>query len=117
MERSLPLRLTGSAGVPFVRCQLRPLESNQALLLPVDLPGRLELFFGDLERRAVTLDRAEEAGLVAFVAGGADLVHLDQKSVAVAVERDTLDGLGVAAAFAFHPELLARPARSEERRV
>src|ERR1039458_9510712 len=45
-----------------------------------------------------------------FVASRADLLHLDQERVAVAVKCDVLDGLSVGAGFALHPELLARPA-------
>src|ERR1700690_1022190 len=78
--------------------------------MAVDLPGRLDLRFGHFEGRSVALDGSAEAGLAAFVAGSTDLVNLDQQGVAVAVERDVFDGLGVAAGFAFHPELLPRPA-------
>src|SRR5439155_3408617 len=42
--------------------------------------------------------------------GGADLFDLDQERVAVAVERDVLDLLYMAAGLAFHPELPARAA-------
>src|SRR5207249_10718603 len=42
--------------------------------------------------------------------GGADLFDLNQERVAVAVERDVLDLLHMAASLAFHPELPARAA-------
>src|ERR1700733_3202096 len=47
-----------------------------------------------------------EAGPVAGVAGGPDLVHLDQDGVAVAVERHRPDPLLVAGALALDPVLL-----------
>src|SRR3984885_411298 len=55
-----------------------------------------------------------EVGSVAGVAGGPDLVHLDQDGVAVAVERHRPDPLLVAGALALDPVLLAtaRPVRA-----
>src|SRR5437763_12033672 len=44
------------------------------------------------------------------MAGGADLFDLNQERIAVAVERDILDLLHMAAGLAFHPELPARAA-------
>ena len=41
------------------------------------------------------------------MAGRANLLDLDEQGVAVAIERDVFDGLGVAAFLAFHPEFLA----------
>ena len=81
-----------------------------ASFLSIDLFRRFELRLGDFERLAVLFHRAEKARLVAFVAGRADLVHLDQQCIAVAIERDVLDRLRVAALLAFHPEFLARTA-------
>jgi hypothetical protein len=78
--------------------------------LPVKLFRRLELGLSGLEIFSVTFDRAEETGLVTFVARGAGLLHLNQKTVAVAVKGDVLDGLRVAAFFAFHPKFLPRAA-------
>ena len=51
-----------------------------------------------------------EAGARARVAGGTDLVDLDQQGVAVAVEAHGLDVLGVAGRVALAPVLLARAA-------
>src|SRR6202012_4907752 len=59
---------------------------------------------------ALALDRPEEARLVTLVTRRAVLLHLDQQAVAVAIERDVLYRLRVAAFLALHPELLPRPA-------
>ena len=40
----------------------------------------------------------------------AGLLDLDEQHIAVAIERDVLDGLRVAAFLALHPEFLARTA-------
>ena len=56
---------------------------------------------------AVAFHRSEEARLVALVTGCADLFDLNEQRVAVAIERDVLHRLGVAAGLAFHPEFLA----------
>src|SRR6266571_2425428 len=48
-----------------------------------------------------------EAGPVAGVAGGADLVDLDHQGVSVAVKRDGLDPLAVPGGVALHPVFLA----------
>ena len=53
-----------------------------------------------------------EAGAVAGVAGGADLVDLDQDGVGVAVQGDGLDVLDVAGGVALDPVLLAAAATS-----
>ncbi len=42
--------------------------------------------------------------------GRSDLVDLNQKSIAIAIEREILDCLGMSAFFAFHPKLSARTA-------
>ena len=53
------------------------------------------------------LDAAEEATRVAFVAGRpADLMHLEQDRVGVAIDEDFADLLDVAALLALAPELL-----------
>src|ERR1022692_381444 len=78
--------------------------------LSVDLFRRFELGFGDLKVRALVLNRAEETGLITFVAGRADLFHFNQQRVAVAIKRDVFHGLRMAAALALHPEFLTRPA-------
>ena len=44
------------------------------------------------------------------MASSADLLDLDQQSIAIAIQRDVFDRLGMAAAFSFHPELLTRAA-------
>src|SRR5205807_8440385 len=75
--------------------------------LAVNVFGGVELRFSDFETGAAVLHGAEKAGLVTFVARRADLLDLNQESIAVAVEGNVLDRLSVAAGFAFHPELLA----------
>src|SRR5581483_2178249 len=84
------------------------MESGHPLLPAVNLLGTFELFLGDLEPAVppLRLNRAEKAGLITFVTGRPDLLDLDQKRVAVAIEGNVLDSLRVAAGFAFHPELL-----------
>jgi hypothetical protein len=72
----------------------------------VNVARSLEHGLGDFESVA-TLNGAEKAGPITFVTSGADLLDLDQQSVAIAIERDVFDGLGVAAFLAFHPEFLA----------
>ena len=65
---------------------------------------------GDLA--GLRVDTAEEATLVAFVAGrSADLIHFDQQRVGVAVEEKFFQLLNVAALFAFAPQLV--PAAAE----
>ena len=44
------------------------------------------------------------------MAGRADLFHLDQQRVAIAIKRHIFDRLRVPARFAFHPKFLARAA-------
>ena len=68
----------------------------------------MQLRLGDFE--TAIFDRAEKARLITFVACRAGLFDLDEQHVAVAIERDVLDGLRVAAFFAFHPEFPARAA-------
>ena len=68
----------------------------------------LQLRLGDFE--TAIFDRAEKARLVTFVARRAGLLDLDEQHVAVAIERDVLDGLRVAAFLALHPVFLARAA-------
>ena len=74
----------------------------------VNLFRFLELRLGNFEIAAI--DRAEKAGLVAFMTGSANLINFDQQRVAVAIERDVPDCLRMAAGLAFHPKCLARPA-------
>jgi hypothetical protein len=66
----------------------------------VNLFGRYEPRFRYLKRFSIIFNRAVETGFVTLVTGGADLFDLDQQRVAVAIEGDVLDGLGVAAGFA-----------------
>jgi hypothetical protein len=68
----------------------------------------LQLRLGDFE--TAIFDRAEKARLITFVARRAGLLDLDEQHVAVAIKRDILDGLRVAAFFAFHPEFFPRAA-------
>src|SRR5213594_1939367 len=79
---------------------------SRGSLLSINLFRRFELGFGDPEVRPAVLDRAEETRLVTLVTRRADLLDLNQQRVAVAIERDVLDLLRVAAAFALHPEPL-----------
>ena len=65
----------------------------------------------DAPGRAVVLDAAEEAALVALVAGdAADLLDLEQDRVGVAVDEDLAHVLQMAGGLALHPELAARRA-------
>src|SRR5882672_2574216 len=82
--------------------------SAVSFFLFINLLRRLQLRLGDFE--SAIFDRAEKARLIAFVARRAGLPDLDEQHVAVAIERDVLDGLRVAAFLAFHPEFLARAA-------
>src|SRR4051812_23189798 len=67
----------------------------------------LEPLLGHADLLAGDADGAEEAGMVIFVAGSADLLDLNEQGVAVAIEGDVLHGLHVPAGFAFHPKFLA----------
>ena len=71
---------------------------------------REQLGFGGLERLAFPLDGTEETGLIRFVPGRGVLLDLGQQGIAVAIKRDVLHNLRVAAFLALHPELLARAA-------
>src|SRR6478609_10701322 len=62
-------------------------------------------------RRSVVAEAAEEAGVVAGVAGAAALLlHLEQQRVAVAVVVGLADVLGLAAGVALAPQLLTTAA-------
>ncbi len=84
--------------------------SGDLTFLFINLFRLLQLGFGDFEVLSIIFNRAEKARLITFVARRAGLLDLDEQHVAVAIERDVLDGLCVAAFFAFHPEFLARAA-------
>ena len=86
------------------------LEFLQGSLLFVHLLGREQLRFGRLESLAFAFDGSEETRLVTLVTRRAGLLDLDQQRIAVAIERDVLHLLRVAAGLALHPELLARAA-------
>jgi len=62
---------------------------------------------GDGERMSAAIVLLKKAALVAGVAGSADLFNLEKKDVLVAVGVPAFHFLGVAAGFAFEPELLA----------
>src|SRR4051794_40182509 len=79
------------------------------LFLAVNVVRVHQTRFGDFFAGAV-FDGTEEAGAIALVTGGALLFDLNQQGVAVAIERDVFDVLGVAAGLAFHPIFLARAA-------
>src|ERR1041385_8608299 len=83
------------------------MEACPPSFLPaVDLLRCFQLRLGGFEGITGALDRPEEAGLVAFVTGRADLLDLQEQRVPVAIEREVLHRLGVAALLALHPELL-----------
>ena len=83
------------------------MTTSKLFLLPVQFFRRLELRLGDLERFPLAFDRPEETRFISFVAGGAILFDLNEQTIAVAIERDLLDGLGIPAFFALHPKFLA----------
>src|SRR5437867_664938 len=85
-----------------VLCVLCVLSRPRFSLLPVNLFRRLQLRLGDFEFRPAILDRTEEARLVTLVTRRADLLDLNQQRIAVAIERDVLHLLRVAAALALH---------------
>src|ERR1035437_2312815 len=85
-----------------------PTAAPSSPFLFIHLLRREQLRLGGLERLA--LDGAEKTGFVTFVARRAGLLNLNEQHVAVAIERDVLDGLRVAAFLALHPEFLARAA-------
>jgi len=103
-----------SRAVIKANAQINPAEIFRLMMfelltfLFVNLFRRLQLRLGDFE--AAIFDRAEKARLITFVARRAGLLDLDEQHVAVAIERDVLDGLRVAALLALHPEFLARAA-------
>ena len=103
------------------RAMLRERFAVDPLMRPVleewlqgDSVDKLESLLFEAHRSrypaALALDRPEEAGAVALVAGRPDLLDLEEQRVAVAVEGHLLDRLGMAADFALHPKLLAGPA-------
>ncbi len=81
-----------------------------------DLVLRLALFvglfvvenlaLGYVERFGVAIVFLIEAALVTSVAGAADLFDLEKEHILIAVGIPAFDFLGVAAGFAFEPELL-----------
>src|SRR2546423_2999567 len=79
-------------------------------LVAVNLVWFLQSRFSDIDAGAPGSDRAKKARIVTLRTGGAGLFDLNQERVAIAIEGDVLDHLDMAAAFAFHPELLARTA-------
>ncbi len=64
----------------------------------------------DFEEVTAAIDFLEKTGLVAGVAGAADLFHFKQKRVHVAIGMEFDHFLGVTAGFALEPEFLARAA-------
>src|SRR5579859_5427112 len=86
------------------------MEPGHPLFFAVNLIRRQELGFSSFKIVAVVLDGGKEAGAVSFVAGGPDLLDLDQQRITVTIKGDILYGLGVPASFTFHPEFLARAA-------
>src|SRR5215213_575932 len=83
---------------------------NLWLLFPVNFFRLLQLRLGRFEIGALFRGRTEKARFIAFVTSGADLFHLNQERVAIAIERHIFDRLRMAARLAFHPELLPRTA-------
>src|SRR5260221_13823001 len=81
------------------------------MLLLVDSLGIEHALGNGFQLAGVEL--AEEAALVALVTGGAaDLVHLEQDCVGVAIDADLLDFLHVAGLFALAPELASAAAEA-----
>ena len=80
------------------------------MFLRLALSVRFEPLLCHPERPALVFHRAKETGFVSFMTGRADLFDLDQQRIAIAIEGDVFDRLGVAAGFAFPPEFLARAA-------
>jgi len=81
--------------------------TSKLFLFPVQFFRRLELRFRGFEGFPIFFNGAEETRFITFVAGGAILFDLNEQTIAVAIERDLLDGLGIPAFFALHPKFLA----------
>ena len=94
-------------GIPAWLLRKAILYMRKVLLLTVDLLGCFELLLGDLDGLTAFLHRTEETGLITFMTSRTNLFHLQQKSISVAIKRDFLHGLNMAAGFAFHPVFLA----------
>ena len=80
----------------------------RSALARVNLARLLQLGFRDGHGGSGGADRAEEAGLVTFMAGRARLFHLDEQRVAVAIDEGFDETLGMAGGFALAPERFAR---------
>jgi predicted regulator of Ras-like GTPase activity (Roadblock/LC7/MglB family) len=68
------------------------------------------LLFEDLECIGLAVELLEEAAVVSGVAGAAGLLDFEEEHVTVAVGEPAFDLLGMAAGFAFAPELPSRSA-------
>src|SRR5689334_10314535 len=79
---------------------------NRPLFLSVNLFRRFKLGFCGLQIRTAFSDRAEKARSIPLMTGRADLLDLDQQGICITIQGDIFDGLNMAAAFTFHPELL-----------
>ena len=69
---------------------------------------RVKKLFAEFGQRTVGIEFAEETAGVTGVAGGsADLFHLEDHSIFVAIDQYLMDDLNIAGAFALVPEFLA----------
>lgn len=68
------------------------------------------LGFGDRKRLGFSVEFLEKTAAVAGMASAPILLNLEEEHVAVAIDEPSHDALGVAAALAFEPKLVARAA-------
>src|ERR1051326_9426986 len=88
---------------------------GQPLFVSVNLFRGYQLGLIDLEAVAAIFNRREEAGAIALVTSGADLLNLDQERISIAIQRDLFYALSMSTGLAFHQELL--PGTAPEVRV
>lgn len=81
-----------------------------ALFFPVHVVLVEGLGFADRKGPGLSVEFLEKTAAVAGVAGAPILFDLEEKHVAIAIDEPSHDALGVAAAFAFEPKLVARAA-------
>jgi hypothetical protein len=86
------------------------MEKIRLSFLPVNLFGGDQLRLGNFDLAIFPIHRTEKAGLISFMACRTDLLHLDEKRITVAIERNIFHRLGVTTGFAFHPKFLPGPA-------
>jgi hypothetical protein len=66
------------------------------------------LRFGELERLAISFDRAKETRVITLVTSRTFLLDLNEQCVAVAIKRDVFNRLRIPTLLTFHPVFLAR---------